>query len=792
MYSLITASVSAALASTLLFGCTTQKRASAENGSVANAVSYKTASQAEFAFPLQGQKIDSPAFVGSAYFLPMIQNEATYNFPATNYITFEAGARRNWHTHGGMLVLAISGVGYYQEEGKKAQILRPGDVVQIPAGVRHWHGAAPDSAFSQIVIYDSHWTGAHDDGEIRHISAEEYAHLPREEFTGRVAKQDAGLLFARAAKSVRFPTFTGEAFVSNLADGKNAAGSPDLHYVVFEPGVITDWHSHEGGQILIATDGIGYHQIEGEPVQILRPGDVVRCPPGVRHWHGAGAGVRFAHIAANTNPDRSQVTWFGKVSEDAYKTIVPTEAGTVRGQKANGTYRFLGVPYAEAKERFVPPTSPEKWDGIRDASTYGPTSPQAAILGMGTNNAGEGTANDCLNLNIWTPSPDGKKRAVMVWLHGGGFSVGSANEATYDGANLARTQDVVVVGVNHRLNIFGHLDLSTFGEKYRYSANTGMLDIVAALRWIQNNIAAFGGDADNVTIFGESGGGAKVLAMMTAPEAKGLFHKAINESGATENMGVEFIPRALSAELGALVVKNLGLTQATIEQIQSVDALSLMNAGDKAHAEMAEKYKLPVSIGDGYAMEWEPVIDGDFLPTHPVLKDGFAPAGRDIPLLIGSNLNEWTTFMPSVAHGDMSGKARAEYEKAYPNEDSSTAPLVDTLLRLPLLKITAHKADQRGAPVYSYIFTKQIGTQGSYHGAEIPFVFANTDDPLASVVSEAWANFAKTGVPSAKKLPAWEAYTRKTGAVMILDDKSYLAHHHDEALLKLLAPDYIW
>ena len=148
--------------------------------------------------------------------------------------------------------------------------------------------------------------------------------------------------------------------------------------------------------------------------------------------------------------------------------------------------------------------------------------------------------------------------------------------------------------------------------------------------------------------------------------------------------------------------------------------------------------------------------------------------------------------MPIVSHPNMSKEVRDEYKKAYPNEDEATAPLVDTLLRLPLLKITAHKADQKGAAVYSYIFTMQIGSQGAYHGAEIPFVFANTDDPLASVVSEAWANFAKTGNPSTAALGTWEAYTRESGAVMILDEESYLSHHHDEALLKLLAPEYEW
>lgn len=475
-------------------------------------------------------------------------------------------------------------------------------------------------------------------------------------------------------------------------------------------------------------------------------------------------------------------------------TIVSTQSGKIRGSVTkSGVLSFKGVPYADANERFVPAKPVAKWDGERDATEYGKISPQSGILGMGGANAGEGTSNNCTNLNIWTPAIDEKKRAVMVWLHGGGFSTGSANGADCNGENLARTQDVVVVGVNHRLNVFGHLDLSAFGEKYKYSANSGMDDIIQALEWIQANIMNFGGDPNNVTIFGESGGGAKVLAMMTSPKAKGLFHKAINESGATENMGVEFQRADYSRELGELIVSKLGLNSSSIEAIQSVDAEKLMNAAAEAQNEISQKYRLPVSIGEGYTMEWEPVVDRDFLPTNPVLEKGFATAGKDIPLLIGSNLNEWTIWMPVTAHPNMSDEARAEYAKAYPFEDKATAPLVDTLLRLPLLKITAYKADQNGAKVYSYIFTKQVNERlGASHTTEIPYVFANTEDPLSKTISTAWANFAKNGVPSADGLSEWEAYTRESGAVMILDDKSYVTHHHDEALLKLLVPEYEW
>lgn len=175
------------------------------------------------------------------------------------------------------------------------------------------------------------------------------------------------------------------------------------------------------------------------------------------------------------------------------------------------------------------------------ADAYGPMSPQGGISGLGEAASQDGTDNNSQNLNIWTPGiRDGEKRPVMVWLHGGGFSTGSANEQGYDGENLSRSGDVVVVSVNHRLNVFGYLDLSAYGEKYKDSANIGMRDIVDSLEWIQDNIENFGGDPDNVTVFGQSGGGAKVLALMSSPEAKGLFHKGIVQSGATETMGVVF------------------------------------------------------------------------------------------------------------------------------------------------------------------------------------------------------------------------------------------------------------
>ena len=205
------------------------------------------------------------------------------------------------------------------------------------------------------------------------------------------------------------------------------------------------------------------------------------------------------------------------------------------------------------------------------ADTYGSMSPQGAISGLGDAGNQDGTDNNCQNLNIWTPGlKDGQKRPVMVWLHGGGFSSGSANGEEFDGEALSRSGDVVVVGVNHRLNVFGYLDLAAYGEKYKDSANVGMWDIVDSLQWIQDNIENFGGDPDNVTVFGQSGGGAKVLALMTSPDAEGLFHKGIVQSGATETMGVSFNTQESSTRLAENVLENLGITEENLEDIQTV------------------------------------------------------------------------------------------------------------------------------------------------------------------------------------------------------------------------------
>lgn len=280
----------------------------------------------ELTFPI-GQPIQSEAFTKDAYIAPMIPYDEVYHFPATNHVTFEPGARSGWHSHGGMMILVTGGVGYYQEEGAPAQIIRKGDVIACEPGVRHWHGATPDSWFSQMVIFDSNDIPVEGEGTGEEpVTEEQYGNLEMEEYAGRTITEENTTMFQKAVEPMNSETFSGPAYVSVILEAGNAAGAPELHYVVFEPGVINNWHTHEGGQILIATDGIGYHQIEGQPVQVMYPGDVAFCPPGEKHWHGGSADTEFAHIAVNTNPEWMGLEWFDRISEEDYAQLVELEA----------------------------------------------------------------------------------------------------------------------------------------------------------------------------------------------------------------------------------------------------------------------------------------------------------------------------------------------------------------------------------------------------------------------------------------------------------------------------------
>jgi para-nitrobenzyl esterase len=328
--------------------------------------------------------------------------------------------------------------------------------------------------------------------------------------------------------------------------------------------------------------------------------------------------------------------------------VVEIAAGKLRGTLSTGIHSFKGVPYAAApigRNRFRPPQPAQPWTGVKDVLAYSsrawqlPNRPARrpvleTLLGpVDTTPESE----DCLTLNVWTPGPgDGTKRPVMVWLHGGAFGYGSANRAVTDGANLARRGDVVVVSVNHRLNIFGFLHLADLGgSAWEHSGNAGMLDIVAALRWVRDNIERFGGAPGNVTIFGESGGGGKVSVLLALPAARGLFHRAVIQSGAA----IRVSTRERANALAAAVLRELGVAAGECERLQTVPAERLLAAIASASRAVGRSHW---PLLDRY--DFGPVVDGADLPQHPGEPE--APQISDrIPLMIGGTREESAFFL---------------------------------------------------------------------------------------------------------------------------------------------------
>lgn len=476
--------------------------------------------------------------------------------------------------------------------------------------------------------------------------------------------------------------------------------------------------------------------------------------------------------------------------------VVCTTSGLVKGIDQEGTMAWLGIPYAKV-ERFMPPLPVEKWQGVRVCDHWGPQAMQQTNREMSEAEMSE--KNSCV-LNVWSTDKKGKK-PVMVWLHGGGFDSGTS--AWDPGMALAK-KDVVVVSVNHRLNILGFLDLSTCGEAYRQSGNVGMLDVVAALEWVRDNIKKFGGDPKNVTIFGESGGGGKVGTLLCMPSAKGLFHKAIIMSGTILNVNT----KAMTEELGEAVLKELGIEKKDVDKIKDVPYKELYAAGQRAMA---------ASIGTrrpGTPMMWGfgPTPDGEVLLQQP-FQPGFADISAKVPILIGTTFNE----LQRLAYGQpmTQEEARAQltrtfgdetesyinaFAEAYPDHTPQDLVSIDWLFR-PKTIITADEiGGKRKADTYMYMFTwKSPQNQGSVHGAELKFCFnrlhhQHSDVPnptekdflLATLMSDSWAQFAHTGNPNTEGLPYWQPYTAENGEMMIFDYNCRILHNPDRKLEEII------
>lgn len=507
------------------------------------------------------------------------------------------------------------------------------------------------------------------------------------------------------------------------------------------------------------------------------------------------------------------------LTTDSTSAVTTTKSGRVAGYIDNGIYIYKGIPYAKA-ERFMPPTAVEPWKGLRSCRAYGPTCPQGKRMGWYSDeqafafNWDDGFADeDCLRANVWTPGiKDGKKRPVMLWLHGGGYSSGSGQELpSYDGTNLSRKGDVVVVTINHRLNVLGFLDLSAYGEKYKYSGNVGLMDLVAALRWVNENIEAFGGDPQNVTIFGQSGGGGKVSTLLATPSAKGLFHKAIVQSGSM----LRTMSQKYSRRIAAATIAELGIDAAHIDSLQHLPYDVLLAAGNKAVEQIRQE-----ATADGFAsfiFGWAPTVDGDVLPSQPF--DPAAPEqSRDIPMMIGTTQHEFTmsAYVPAfrtmtkdqiveqlkTKYGKRTSEFVDAFAKTYPNYKPIDLLDVDFIFRPSAVEQARIKSKQQGAPVYMYMFTWESpvmnGLFRSTHCMEIPFVFNNavrhasmtggTKDAidLADKMSSAWINFARTGNPNASGIPTWEPYTADKGATMIFNTKCEVKYNHDKQLLEIV------
>lgn len=491
-----------------------------------------------------------------------------------------------------------------------------------------------------------------------------------------------------------------------------------------------------------------------------------------------------------------------------------TEYGRVRGFLLRGIYSFRGIPYGDdtgGENRFMPPRPPRPWHDVRPAVAFGASSPQSFYdrrpesYSMFVDHWNyDLMGEDCLRLNVWTPGiADGGRRPVLVWLHGGGFTQGNGIEQdSYDGENIARYGDIVYCSINHRLGALGFSDLASVGgEKYRHSGNVGMLDIVAALEWVQANIENFGGDPSNVTIMGQSGGGSKVCLLCAMPAAKGLFHKAVALSGNS----VRANDAAYAERLGEAILRQAGLSSDEIDSLQTIPWERYLELAAKARERMA-------SENSGYRSGFAPVADGEVIPKGTFFTDENRTTGSDVPMLLCSTFHEWNpnrdnpelediTFEEvarrlAPQYGPRAEKIVGAYAEAFP----ACRPVEIWAMIASNRQGVVHTADakcEQQSPVYmawfgwgSPLFN---GRHRAFHCIDIGFWLLNTDrmvthtgggaEPrrLSRRMADALLQFMRTGDPNCRALPRWPRYTPERGELMLLDTKCRPAEDPDRA-----------
>lgn len=521
--------------------------------------------------------------------------------------------------------------------------------------------------------------------------------------------------------------------------------------------------------------------------------------------------------AGNKRPDASRQQVF--IGEGIAETR--TIYGPVRGFVLRGIYTFRGIPYGDdtgGENRFMPPRPPKAWTEVRPAVAYGASAPQTFYdrrpesYSMFVDHWNyDLMSEDCLRLNVWTPGlDDGKRRPVLVWLHGGGFSKGNGIEQdSYNGENIARAGDIVFCSVNHRLNAFGFSDFSQVGGgKYRHSGNVGMLDLVAALEWVRDNIANFGGDPDNVTIMGQSGGGSKVCMLCAMPTAKGLFHKAVALSGDA----VRANDATYSRRLGAAILDEAGLLPSQIDSLQRLSWEQYMALAERAERRLAQS-------ASGYRAGFAPVADGTDIPQGTFFTGPNAATGSDVPMLLCSTFHEWnpdrdnpeleSVSLEEVAerlasrYGDRSKTIVEAYAACFP--DCRPVELWAMIVsdRRGIVRTAEAKSNQQ-SPVYMAWFGWQSplfnGRHRSFHCLDISFWLLNTDrmithtgggaEPrrLSRKMADALLHFMRTGDPNCGSLPKWPRYTIERGELMLLDTKCRAAEDPDRPARKTLEP----